>query len=134
MSGVYIQDCGKEQIEEVFKWARIGANNALIGYYQDPVEMPDGAYLIRDGNVYAVDWAYAWKPTKTVNIFTGDVHYPSNAERIKHMTDEELENFLGLVSWEDEPWCEYRRDCDENMKCRECLREWLKQEAAEDES
>lgn len=57
----------------------------------DPPRVDDGWYLVKDGMTYRVDVPInKMRFTKSVNILTGEVYYPSNADRIRAMTDEDL--------------------------------------------
>ena len=47
---------------------------------------------------------------------------PTNADRIRSMTDEELAKML----WDEEPWCTAERKCVPS--CKDCLAAWLKEE------
>ena len=61
----------------------------------DPPRVADGWYLVKDGMTYRVDVPInKMRFTKSINILTGEVYYPSNADRIRAMTDEELARFL----------------------------------------
>lgn len=51
---------------------------------------------------------------------------PSNADRIRAMTDEELASFLYHL-WDNSSWC--NGCCDEECSCEPCWLDWLKQEA-----
>ena len=84
----------------------------------DPPRVDDGWYLVKDGMTYRVDVpTEKWRFTKSVNILTGEVYYPSNADRIRSMTDEELAFYIvNHPMWTDESACV----------------NWLKEEAASD--
>ena len=62
------------------------------------VDLPsvdDGWYLVKNGMTYRVEVPIdKMRFTKSINILTGEVYYPSNADRIRSMSDEELAAFL----------------------------------------
>jgi len=92
----------------------------------DPPRVDDGWYLVKDGMTYRVDVPInKMRFTKSINILTGEVYYPSNADRIRAMTDEELARFLGVSDAcpPSNPECEH--------ECYLCWLDWLKQEASE---
>lgn len=53
---------------------------------------------------------------------------PTNADRIRAMTDEELARFL-FHSWNNAAWC--HGGCDGECSCEPCWLYWLKQEVDE---
>ena len=91
-------------------------------------EAPDGMYLVKDGVTYQVTPRIKIPLAKMVNLMTGEVTYPTNADRIRAMSDKELKEFLFshdfcYKPFQEEIFCE-----DE---CKPCLAEWLKAEASE---
>lgn len=94
----------------------------------DQPKVDDGWYLVKDGMTYRVDVPIGkMRFTKSVNILTGEVYYPSNADRIRAMTDEELAKLLDNA----------RVSCGGVMggrncmaDCRQCWLDWLKQEVS----
>ena len=56
---------------------------------------------------------------------------PSNADRIRAMSDEELAKFVNLCGHDFPPYCDVENsisgECDQN--CIKCAEEWLKQSA-----
>ena len=54
----------------------------------------DGFYLLKDGELYRVDPRIKMPLAKKVNIFTGETTYPTNADKIRNMTDDELAEWL----------------------------------------
>lgn len=57
---------------------------------------------------------------------------PSNADRIRSMTDEELAIWISSITWCE--YCPIREHCDEAIQtrfCKEILLEWLKAEVSE---
>lgn len=54
----------------------------------------------------------------------------TNGDRIRNMTDEELEEIIRRVSLHWEPWCD--RNCEAGADCNDCLRKWLQQPVEED--
>ena len=88
------------------------------------MNLADGTYTVKDGIIYSIKLPIGMKPSKSINIMTGEIHYTTNADRIRMMTDEELMEFI-----EDpnvRPW--YRCGECKWESCKECCFEWLKQE------
>lgn len=56
---------------------------------------------------------------------------PTNADKIRTMTDEELARFIQQCT--DCSWCKIRKEgcCVSDLTCRKRWLEWLKQEAGE---
>lgn len=57
---------------------------------------------------------------------------PSNADKIRAMTDEELAIWISSITWCE--YCPIREHCDEAIQtrfCKEILLEWLKAEVSE---
>lgn len=50
---------------------------------------------------------------------------PTNADRIRAMTDEELWHFL--EDWGISKWCPHKK-CGDMEDCRDCIYDWLKKE------
>ena len=79
------------------------------GFERNCPEVDDGFYLVKNGITYKVDLPMdKTRFTKRINILTGEVYYPSNADHIRAMTDEELAdeilrwfNWLNAVEWDD---------------------------------
>ena len=53
----------------------------------------------------------------------------TNADRIRSMTDEELEEGIRRLSLEYEPWCDRHCKMNGDDDCNRCLRSWLQQPA-----
>lgn len=71
------------------------------------------------------------KVTKELlNALDNAKKHKTNADRIRAMSDEELEKAIGHRSL-----CYYIQDttnfCEERASCGDCIREWLKQPAEE---
>lgn len=102
----------------------------------DPPRVDDGWYLVKDGMTYRVDVPIKkMRFTKSVNILTGEVYYPSNADRIRDMTDEELaELFMQEYDGADSFTCPVPHPCppEKEASCRECFLDWLKEETDHD--
>lgn len=101
----------------------------------DPPRMDDGWYLVKDGMTYRVEVPInKMRFTKSVNILTGEVYYPSNADRIRSMTDEELDKFLGEVQWDVANYCGGVTQKQEYPvpEQRGAWLDWLKEEAKDD--
>lgn len=95
-------------------------------------KVDDGWYLVKNGITYKVDIPIdKMRFTKSVNILTGEVYYPTNADRIRAMSDDELANFLDRVEMGDIDYSKTFCDlCDGFYDCHEdCLVGWLKAEA-----
>jgi len=59
---ILIKGMDKEQIEEIFKWARYGKNNSMIGMYAEIISVPPHGRLI-DADALMKD---GWKLFKQV--------------------------------------------------------------------
>ena len=94
----------------------------------------DGFFAVKEGKLYRVEFPVNLKPSKWIDVITGDVHYPTNADRIKSMSTDELANFLEVQIW-DLPWCDADAEVDpESKKCKKwdcvkCCKRWLQGEA-----
>lgn len=53
----------------------------------------------------------------------------TNADRIRAMSDEELENGIRNLSLGYEPWCDQHCAIDGDDNCNRCLRIWIQQPA-----
>lgn len=53
----------------------------------------------------------------------------TNADRIRSMTDEELEEGIRSLSLGYEPWCDHHCKMSGDDDCNRCLRSWLQQPA-----
>jgi hypothetical protein len=90
-----------------------------------------GFFLVKDEKVYSVDMPYEFKYQKSVDMLTGEVHYPTNRMWLRGMTDEELATFLAHLT--DCVWCpcpdphDQYDTVDGNYK-KQWL-DWLKEEA-----
>ena len=56
-----------------------------------------GFFLVKDEKVYAVDMPYEFKYQKSVDMLTGEVHYPTNRMLLRGMTDEELATWIDRI-------------------------------------
>lgn len=56
----------------------------------------------------------------------------TNADRIRAMSDEELAEFIPNWSYTNACKCEEQSYADCNLKCEECVLDWLQQPAKED--
>jgi hypothetical protein len=52
---------------------------------------------VKDEKVYAVDMPYEFKYQKSVDMLTGEVHYPTNRMWLRGMTDEELATWIDRI-------------------------------------
>lgn len=74
----------------------------------------------QDGGFYKVELPIRMRPSKTINLKTGEVKYATNADRIRSMTNEELaEVFSELVDCACCP-C----NCSDGT-CGNCERQWI---------
>lgn len=97
----------------------------------DLANVDDGWYLVKDGITYRVEVPInKMRLTKSINIFTGEVRYPSNADRIRSMTDEELAEWVNHHTAVCVPGKRPGRDCPVGA-CGKCWLAWLKQEVSE---
>lgn len=98
----------------------------------DPPKVDDGWYLVKDGMTYRVDVPInKMRFTKSINILTGEVHYPSNADRIRAMSDEELAR---LFADENCGYCRIHDFCFAKgcqIDCEDIWLDWLKEEVSE---
>ena len=62
---------------------------------------------------------------------TGGKKWQTNADRIRAMSDEELEEFIRKIAIGYEPWCDRHCNMDGDGNCNLCLSKWLKQSAEE---
>lgn len=58
----------------------------------------------------------------------------TNADRIRAMSDEKLEQFIREIAIHCEPWCDNHCKMDGDDDCNKCLAKWLRQPASDDES
>ena len=56
---------------------------------------------------------------------------PTNADRIRAMSDEELAVGIKKIFIGKAPWCDHHCKLDDDNSCNTCLKEWLKQPAEE---
>ena len=98
--------------------------------------MEDGFYLIKDGVTYKVDLPMNIPLSKTIDLRTGEIHYPTNRMRLRAMSDDELAEWLDYRLSEC-PWCNPAapvkpgsNEC-ELFDCQQCCLDWLRQEASE---
>lgn len=106
------------------------------------MDAPDGMYLVKDGVTYQVTPRMKLPLAKKINLMTGEISYPSNADRIRAMSYEELADFL--CHWDNcktteglgyntenvyGTWiCTAPGGGDINGECQVCALAWLKQE------
>ena len=57
---------------------------------------------------------------------------PTNADRIRAMSDEELEDGIRKIAIGYEPWCDPHCNMNGDYNCNSCLAKWIKQPAEED--
>lgn len=89
----------------------------------DPQKVDDGWYLVKDGMTYRVDVPIdKMHFTKSINILTGEEYYPSNADRIRSMSDAELARFIaGQRGW----YCDFKDPSEEEYPK---VLSWLKED------
>ena len=68
---------------------------------------------------------------KTLNPIEAVKKPKTNADRIRAMTDEELEELLRRTNIGYEPWCDHHCKMNGDDNCNSCLAKWLKQPAEE---
>ena len=61
------------------------------------VNPDDGVYIVKDGMTYKITPKVEVPFEKRVNVITGEVYYPSTADRIRSMTDKELATWLNCM-------------------------------------
>lgn len=91
-------------------------------------DMENGFYLVRDGSLYKVTPRVEMPLTKTVNLITGEVHYPTNYDRLISKSPEELAEFFQVHCCPFELCGPSNWECKHD--CRQCWLDWLKQEVA----
>jgi len=96
----------------------------------DPPKVDDGWYLVKDGITYRVEVPInKMRFTKSINILTGEVYYPSNADRIRAMSVEEMADYFSELTC----FPGANRDiCKGVSNCYVCWLDWLKQEVEDD--
>ena len=57
----------------------------------------------------------------------------TNADHIRSMSDDELENGIRKIAVGYEPWCDRHCKMDGDANCNECLANWLKAPYKENE-
>lgn len=78
----------------------------------------DGIYIVKAGETYKITPKIEIPFAKRVNIMTGEIYYPSNADRIRQMTDEELADMF----WEFLTDSQFKNPYREKAE----LLDWLK--------
>ena len=104
------------------------------GFKRNYPKVDDGFYLVKNGITYKVDLPMdKTRFTKRINILTGEVYYPSNADRIRSMTDEELAEWITeLTDCTVYPHTRKDAPCVSiGQTCAASWLDWLKQEASE---
>lgn len=84
----------------------------------------DGFFAVKEGKLYRVEFPVNLKPSKWIDVITGNVYHPSNGDHIRSMTNKELSKFFSAMI----------QDCDcNNFPCRAycktepgCDKAWLK--------
>jgi len=73
--------------------------------------------------------------SRSYNLMTGEVHYPTNRDRLRHMTDEELAEFIAGAAYDFGRRLGRCDVCDTVtlQHCEECWLDWLTQEVQENE-
>ena len=95
------------------------------------IAVKDDVYIVKDGVLYKITPKIQMPFSKRVNVMTGEVYYPSNADRIRQMTDEEQAEYIDQHTAEA-MWCESPpKDCPPHEECMKCILDWLKQEVTE---
>ena len=80
--GVYIKNWSLADWKELLKWAKIGANNAMIGEFTEVEELPPHGRLIdADALIESFDPSDFWNPDAEDNCFAA-VHVVNTAPTI----------------------------------------------------
>lgn len=66
---------------------------------------------------------------KKINVETGEIIYPTNADRFRAKSDEELAKTIS--GDQIYPWCAEEEPCKYDS-CTDCVLAWLKQEVSND--
>ena len=107
------------------------------GFERSYPKVDDGFYLVKNGITYKVDLPMdKTRFTKRINILTGEVYYPSNFDRLRAMSVEEMA--LQVAEWNhgDCPPFEFcpkhRNEVTHYLECTpwKCWLDWLKQEVS----
>lgn len=61
-----------------------------------------------------------------------EVAHMTHGDRIRAMTDEELENGIRKISIGWEPWCDKHCKMNGDDDCNDCLKKYIKQPVKED--
>ena len=100
----------------------------------DGFEVKDGMYLIKDRITYKINPRVAIPLAKKIDIKTGVVTYPTNADRIRNMSTKELAYFMSHLRTY-EPACpegvDLSNGCESEVTgehCEECWLEWFTKE------
>lgn len=91
--------------------------------------LEDGFYLVKDGAIYKVDIPIDYRPSRSIDLTTGQVHYPRNIDMVKHANKETLAAMFahGCPPIKD---CPRHEDEEEpNGHCVKCWAEWFEMEA-----
>ena len=64
-----------------------------------------------------------------ITPYTDESWRKTNADRIRSMTDEELAGWLDNLTEVMMPWCDHPCPDGEQSICKNCISEWLRQEA-----
>ena len=107
------------------------------GFERSYPKVDDGFYLVKNGITYKVDLPMdKTRFTKRINILTGEVYYPSNFDRIRAMSVEEMAEFF-TPDYYDGPkfYCPVQPvigegECAMRSDCRQCWLDWLKKEVS----
>ena len=82
MSDLLIKNWSKADWKELLKWAKIGANNAMIGEFTEVEELPPHGRLIdADALIESFDPSDFWNPDAEDNCFAA-VHVVNTAPTI----------------------------------------------------
>ena len=96
-------------------------------------EYKDGNYIVKDGKIYEVQIDIPrMMGAEVIHVALKDFKKPSNADRIRAMSDEELaEHILVIKATKD--YCNGDCNCliQKDKTCYKCRLEWLRKEADE---
>lgn len=105
----------------------------------DLKDFPEGVYVVKAGMIYKVTPKIATLVSKRVNIFTGEVTYPTNGDKIRNMGDKDFAKWFcdDVVQMSCSHCPALHTECCEEGWAEDChdrFMKWLKSEVKDDES
>ena len=130
-----------ERLPEKQKDVLVVVNDSDDTYVDMDMLMRDGSWRFEHPNRVVTHWMPLPEPAngKNPNCAYGrwdckpctncDAYIPTktNADRIRAMSDEELEDGIRKIAVGYEPWCDHHCKMEGDDDCNVCLQKWLKQ-------